>query len=121
MECLKNCIQAGRLLKQLKQLEQMKRGERRIVRHEVASDSDPSKCHDNVDRWCQNHPGDKPVRGWIVTGEYMFSKHSVVDQGAQNPLLDITLPDGAYSNFLIHGGIQEEFDKLLNVVTAIDV
>jgi hypothetical protein len=107
-------------------LKRMKRGESRTVPHAVASDlrgfrTEGSKCHENVDRWCRENPGDKPVRGWLVTGEYMFTKHSVVDRGPAG-LLDITpLSDRTYSDFLTHDGSQEEFDTLPNQVQAVDV
>ena len=76
----------------------------------------PSKCHENVDRWCQQYPCDKPVRGWLVDEcpyAYTFTKHSIVDLGGQHNLLDITLQNGGTSNFLIHIGAEEEF--LLNL------
>lgn len=107
-----------RLRKQLKRV-----GSQRVPQATVSDldgfQAEPSKCHENVDRWCQQHPGDKPARGWLVTGEYMFDKHSVVDLGGQNRLLDITLQNGAPSNFLIHNGSEEEFFKLPNQVPAI--
>lgn len=119
MEPFKNSLLGDRLLKRVK------RGESRTVPHAVASDlrgfrTEGSKCHENVNRWCRENPGDKPVRGWLVTGEYLFDRHSVVDRG-QNCLLDITLPDSAHSRFLIHDEIDGEFDTLPNQVVAVDV
>ncbi len=107
-------------------LKRMRRGECRMVRHAVASDlrgfhTDPSKCHENVDRWCRENPSDKPVRGWLVTGGFVFDRHSVIDRGPAG-LLDITpLPDRTYSDFLIHDGSQEEFNTLPNQVVAVGV
>jgi len=120
MEPFKNSILADGLLKR------MKCGESRRVRHAVASDlrgfqTERSKCHENVDRWCQKNLGDKPVRGWLVTGEFVFDRHSVIDRGPAG-LLDITpLPDRTYSDFLIHDGSQEEFNTLPNQVVAVGV
>jgi hypothetical protein len=117
----KNSILADRLL------ERVKLGECRIVRHATTSDLagfqvERSKCHENVNRWCRENPGHKPVRGWLVEGEYMFmfTRHSVIDRGPAG-LLDITLPDRTCSNFLIHDGSQEEFDTLRNQEMAVDV
>ena len=56
-----------------------------------------------------------------MTGEYMFTKHSVLDRGPAG-LLDITpLSDRTDSDFLIHDGSQEEFDTLPNQEVAVDV
>jgi len=120
MELFMNSILGERLLKK------MKRGECRMVPHAAASDlrgfqAEHSKCHENVNRWCQENPTDKPVRGWLVTSEFIFHRHSVVDRGPAG-LLDITpLPDRACSYFLVHDGSQEEFDTLPNEVTALDI
>jgi hypothetical protein len=79
-----------------------------------------SKCHDNVDRWCLEHRDHKPMRGWLLTGNILFDRHSVVDLG-NGQLLDIT-PQGdrAESFFLPHDGTQSEFDALSNQVVTID-
>jgi hypothetical protein len=84
-------------------LRRLRRGESRQVRHAQASDlgqfqAERSKCHDNVGRWCHDHPGDIPIKGWLVTGtsqSAVFDKHSVINRG-KTGLLDITpLPDRA--------------------------
>lgn len=101
-------------------------GECRVVPHATASDlgdfqPERSKCHDNVDRWCDENPDDKPLRGWLVTSGTIFDKHSVVNRGPAG-LLDITpIPDRQYSDFLIHHGTQEEFDSWPNQIIAVDV
>ncbi len=109
-------------------LKRLRRGESRQVRHASASDlgqfqAERSKCHDNVNRWCQDHPNDIPIRGWLVTDTVhggIFDKHSVINRG-QTGLLDVTpLPDRAYTTFLIHEGSQEEYDSLPNQVIAVD-
>jgi len=113
-----NSVLADRLLKR------MKDGECQRVPHATASDlvgfrPERSNCHGNVNRWCLQNPGHKPVSGWLVTST-VFDKHSIVDRGAAG-LLDITpLPDRPYSDFLAHDGSQEEFDALPNQVIALD-
>jgi hypothetical protein len=103
----------------------MRAGECLKVPHATASDlrefiSARSKCHDNVNRWCHENPGHRPLRGWLVTST-LFDKHSVVDRGAST-LLDITpLDDRSYSYFLPHDGTQDEFEKLPNQVIALDI
>lgn len=104
-------------------LQRMKSGESRTVPHATPADlggfqAERWKCHDNVNRWCEDHSGNEPVRGWIVTSSVVFDKHSVVRRGPTD-LLDITpLSDRSYSIFLIHEGSQEEFDMLPNQVIA---
>jgi hypothetical protein len=106
-------------------LQQMRAGECLKVPHATASDlrgfiSARSKCHDNVNRWCHENPGHRPLRGWLVTST-LFDKHSVVDRGA-SALLDITpLDERSYSYFLPHDGTQDEFEKLPNQVIALDI
>jgi hypothetical protein len=96
------------------------------VRHATPSDlghfqPERSKCHDNVDRWCEEHGGHKPVRGWLLTGTTVFDRHSVVDLG-NGQMLDITpLGDRPYSVFLPHDGFQSDFDKLPNQVVTVDI
>ena len=106
-------------------LQRMKAGECLKVPHATASDlrefiSARSKCHDNVNRWCHENPGHRPLRGWLVTST-LFDKHSVVDRG-ESALLDITPLDGrSYSYFLPHDGTEDEFEKLPNQVVAVDI
>jgi hypothetical protein len=100
-------------------------GECLKVPHATASDlrdfiSVRSKCHENVNRWCNENPGQRPLRGWLLTST-LFDKHSVVHRGG-NDLLDITpLDDRSYSYFLPHDGTQDEFEKLPNQVIALDI
>src|SRR5689334_9991109 len=47
-----------------------------------------SACHDNVNRWIKTHLTHRAVRGWVVVGTGVLTKHSVVDTGAE--LLDVT-------------------------------
>jgi hypothetical protein len=90
-------------------LEWVKRGECRIVRHAAASDlrgfrAEPSKCHDNVNRWCREHPSDKPIRGWLGTralacavpqGRHNLARHvsagNVHKNSFRSPVRDGTL------------------------------
>jgi hypothetical protein len=102
-------------------LQRMKAGECLTVPHATASDLrgfEPvrPKCHDNVNRWCEENPRHRPLRGWLVT-----STLSVVDRGPGG-LLDITpLGDRSDSYFLPHDGSQDEFEKLPNQVIALDI
>lgn len=58
-------------------------------------EAERSLCHDGVDRWLLTHPGDQPVRGWLLDGgmdgTYRFVAHSMVRTKA-GELLDVTLP-----------------------------
>ncbi|MBN3729500.1 hypothetical protein [Burkholderia sp. Tr-20390] len=53
-------------------------------------------CHENVAQWLQEHPCDRPVRGWLVDQSQLqygfidFHAHSVVDV-AGGGLQDVTL------------------------------
>jgi hypothetical protein len=105
-----------------------RRGESKIVPHASPTDlghfrGERSKCHDNVDRWCQAHPNDLPVRGWLATDMVlgaMFERHSIINR-SQTGLLDITpMSDRTESIFLIHDGSQEEFNSLPNQVISTD-
>jgi hypothetical protein len=54
---------------------------------------EPTKCHQNVERWIASHPADRPVRGYLVTSpnEYgaLFDLHSVVLR-QDGSLIDVT-------------------------------
>src|SRR5438270_1798768 len=98
----------------------------RLVPHATVLDlgafkPEGSKWHENVDRWCQQNPGHKAMRGWLLTGDCLFDRHSVVDRG-HDDLLDITPPgDRSYSSFLPHEEDQNEFEKLPNQIIALDL
>jgi hypothetical protein len=95
-------------------LRRVKRGE--TIKVPVAKEEDLaglrpefSKCHENVARWCAQHQGHKPVRGWLITSSATIVKHSVVDIGGGD-LLDVTpLYDGFPREFLRHVGSEELF------------
>lgn len=57
-----------------------------------------SACHANVPRWIGDHPTDRAVHGWLVTGEGIYFLHSVVDTGFE--LLDIMPRPGVYAQRL---------------------
>jgi hypothetical protein len=53
-----------------------------------------ARCHDNVDRWVQDNPGGRPVRGWVTVGtdggtKTLLTHHSVV-RTEDGRLFDIT-------------------------------
>ena len=103
-------------------LARMKSGEPVKVPHATAKDLNGfepqrSKCHENVDRWCREHPGQRPLRGWLITST-VFDRHSIVDRGAAG-LLDVT--PLAFSYFLPHEGSEDEFAKLPHQVIALDL
>jgi hypothetical protein len=51
---------------------------------------EPTKCHDNVDRWVKEHPRHKAVHGWVTAGsKSLLTLHSVV-KGEDGRLFDIT-------------------------------
>jgi hypothetical protein len=70
----------------------------------------PNQCHDNADRWVNDHPGDLVLRGWLLDAEgdpdthspYRFIAHSVV-LTALGRMIDITLPASERPRrFLVH-------------------
>ncbi|WP_206958125.1 hypothetical protein [Trinickia acidisoli] len=73
------------------------------------------KCHENVAQWLQEHPLDRPVRGWLVdqsqwqNGFVEFHAHSVVALTGGG-LMDVTLSasDRCY-RFLSDERSDEEF------------
>jgi hypothetical protein len=76
-------------------------------------------CHRNVDRWIENHPETKAVRGWPFwpaneAGRYTFMAHSVVEENDQ--LFDITQLDPNTPRealvFLRHLGTEEDFSAM---------
>jgi hypothetical protein len=50
---------------------------------------EPFKCHENGERWAATHPGSQVVRGWLITAQNIFVKHSVVET-PDGTLLDVT-------------------------------
>jgi hypothetical protein len=106
-------------------LERLKRGEAGRVLHATAADlgkfnAQPSKCHDNVNRWCAENPHHRPVRGWAVTST-LFDKHSIIDRGADG-FLDITpIRDRSPTLFLGHDEADGGFESLPNQVISIDL
>jgi hypothetical protein len=108
---------AGRLFSRLK------RGQSITILHATAGDlgsfvSERSKCHENVERWCSQNRAHKPLRGWLVTSDAVFDRHSVVDRGPAAPL-DITPLDGRPSRlFLAHDESDGQFESLSNQVNT---
>lgn len=70
-----------------------------------------SKCHENVNRWCSMHHEHSPVRGWLISGDHILDKHSLIKIGEE--LVEITpMPDDARPTFLLHDGTEDEFNRL---------
>jgi hypothetical protein len=76
-------------------------------------------CHRNVDRWIQNHPEIKAVRGWLFwpaneAARYTLMAHSVV--GENDQLFDITSLDPNTPReglvFLRHLAREEDFSAM---------
>jgi hypothetical protein len=97
------------------------RREDRVVRMITADEAvgfagERGKCHDNVNRWCLTHHNHIPARGWLISGDCVLDKHSVVKFGS-GELLDITpMPDEARRTFLPHDGTEDEFFRLPNQI-----
>jgi type I restriction enzyme S subunit len=74
-----------------------------------------SKCHENVNRWCFAHYEHSPVRGWLISGDSVLDKHSLIKIGDE--LVEITpTPDNARLTFLPHDGTEDEFIRLSNQI-----
>jgi hypothetical protein len=120
-------MEAGRMNSPLgnRLLARMKAGETLSVRHATADDllgfaAERWDCHNNVKRWCKEHPGDHRAMGWIISGGCVLDRHSVVDCGPKG-LIDITpVLDRQDTLFLLHEGRPEEFDTLPNQVIVSD-
>lgn len=76
------------------------RREDRVVRTVTAAEAgdfvgELGKCHDNVNHWCFAHYDHTPTRGWLVSGDCVLDKHSLVNIG-DGELVEITpMPDEA--------------------------
>ncbi len=74
-----------------------------------------SKCHENVNRWVFAHYEHNPVRGWLISGDCVLDKHSIVKIGDE--FVEITpTPDGARRTFLPHDGTEDEFIRMPNQI-----
>jgi type I restriction enzyme S subunit len=76
------------------------------------------KCHKNVNRWCfsRDHFQHLQVRGWLISGNCVLDKHSVVDMG-DGELVDVTpMPDSNRRTFLRHDGTEDEFRAMPNQI-----
>ncbi len=79
-------------------------------------------CHNNVDHWVREKPGDSPVRGWVTFGtdggtKILLTLHSVV-RGADGRLFDIT-PLGnevvrGTMFFVPHTESEDDFARLID-------
>jgi len=115
----------GSLVERLR--ERIARGEVQPIPHATAEElgdfhAKPNECHSNVARWCREHPGHRPVIGWLITSGAMFDKHSIVDRGGAAGLFDITpMSDRRTSDFLAHEGTRAEFDAEPNHFVAVNI
>jgi type I restriction enzyme S subunit len=100
-----------------------RRREDRVVRTITAAESgdfvgERGKCHDNVNRWCFAHHDHIPARGWLISGDCVLDKHSLVNIG-DGELVEITpMPDEARRTFLPHDGTEDEFIRLPNQIVS---
>jgi hypothetical protein len=99
------------------------RREDRVVRTITAAEAgdfvgERGKCHDNVNRWCFAHYDHIPARGWLISGDCVLDKHSLVNLG-DGELVEITpMPDDACRTFLPHDGTEDEFIRLPNQIVS---
>lgn len=72
----------------------------------------PHHCHENADRWVDEHPAWRVVRGWLIVLDdgvsALFDAHSVV-RDPLGQLWDVTQSE--VSRFVIHTGREDEFMK----------
>jgi len=85
----------------------------RAVVYRDGSSPKPARCHENVDRWVDEHPDCAAVRGWLIETETAdhatFVAHSAVNAG-RGPLVEITLPSAI--RFLRHEGPCELWERI---------
>lgn len=82
-----------------------------------------AKCHRNVDRYVQENPGTRAVRGWVTLVNHQvsmkFAAHSVI-RDANGTLFDITPLENEYyrptMSFIPHIGDEREFFLMSNVI-----
>ena len=55
------------------------------------------------------------ARGWLISGDVVLDKHSVVHIGGE--LIEVTpMPDDAHRTFLPHDGTEDEFIRMPNQI-----
>jgi hypothetical protein len=100
-----------------------RRREDRVVRTITAAEAgdfvgEVGKCHDNVNRWCFAHYDHTVARGWLISGNCILNKHSLVNTG-DSELVEITpVSDQAHRTFLPHDGTEDEFIMLPNQIVS---
>ncbi|MDN7533958.1 hypothetical protein [Burkholderia orbicola] len=77
----------------------------------------PHRCHEQVVRWLQSHPGDTPVRGWLADGgdgaQQRFVSHSLI-RSASGALLDVAFARPPYEQrFIEHPAAAGDFLALV--------
>ena len=74
--------------------------------------------HDSVNRWGFAHHDHSSARGWLISGDCVLDKHSLINVG-DNDLVEITpMPDEAHRTFLPHDGTEDEFMRLPNRIVS---
>lgn len=73
----------------------------------------PHRCHEQVARWLQSHPGDAPIRGWLADGgdgaQKRFVSHSLV-RSASGALLDVAFAQPSHvQRFIEHPAAAGDF------------
>lgn len=100
-----------------------RRREDRVVRTITAAEAgdfvgEVGKCHDNVNRWCFAHYDHTAARGWLISGDCILDKHSLVNTG-DSELVEITpMSDEEHRTFLPHDGTEDEFIRLPNQIVS---
>jgi hypothetical protein len=61
----------------------------RVVRFKNGEEPQLNVCHMNVEKWIKENPKHTPVRGWLVTSDFLLDAHSVVAD-EREILFDIT-------------------------------
>ena len=72
-----------------------------------------AQCHENARRWCDLHPVDAVVPGWITNPggfSIFFEAHSVIRSGVDGELYDVTLSEPR--GFVPHVGDEATFEAM---------
>ncbi len=87
--------------------------QRIAVRYADGSEPQRSCCHPNVDRWAEENPTSRAVRGWAISAvagdSLVLDAHSIV-RLEDGSLIDITLrAESQRAPFIMHVGTESDF------------